>query len=602
MGDVNFEFDQIDIESIVQDYLFNVSSLINHDYFSDRGSPDGRSTYFQSQGFQLLNDYRENYYVTKEEMFLEGCTRVFLINPIIKKLLELYGIKNEWRFGNTFANYTISNREYELEAYIEFIAIQNGRRIGFRHTRCSYSAEELAVMNRDNIYLLEKVKIPGFVELSPIDEIQAIDWSGISENELSTIHGVPHGMTSLTKDISVKEFFQELFSNKVYDIFIFAAKGALKQAKEIISLKAVPQLLPNNMLTFKDTVMNEFTEDAVRSFKYEFRDENVGESLPELTEEDIKAINQEFFNKGYRYSFIGNADFAKCFITSEYLFRTINKGLSIDYTSVVSGYLKSVEQLLYIFYISAFEGVGGMAYWDNCNNKDKDFDISTPQYRYEPYNFDKQRKQKKYYHKKKTGKYAPTIGTLILFLRYLEKMWNVSEGGKEYIFRCFEDFCAYCRNHHFHKDNIESLQYDTVVRIKNNTYVCLYYMLGAFKLLDANKSFEEQLGIENYSFERLYKAIRQERRRVFWAKTIDGYEGIIFYLNQDSSIQYDESGRLVNTILRFLKVATMNQDNVIMSDIHCLLEDGDFVRENTIMITRDLMPAEIKQVEHRRKN
>lgn len=69
-----------------------------------------------------------------------------------------------------------------------------------------------------------------------------------------------------------------------------------------------------------------------------------------------------------------------------------NKGLSIDYTSVVVGYLKSVEQLLYMLYISAFEGSAGIKYWDRCNRVEN-FDVSKSEYRYEPYSLEKQWKR-----------------------------------------------------------------------------------------------------------------------------------------------------------------------------------------------------------------
>lgn len=121
------EFQQ-QVDVIVQDYLYSVSSLKNHNHFKKEESADIRKKYYQSHGFGIFNQDNDNYYVVKEEFFLEGCTRVFLINPIMKLLLDSHGIENDWQFGSTFANFNISNREYELGSFLEFIAELDGKK------------------------------------------------------------------------------------------------------------------------------------------------------------------------------------------------------------------------------------------------------------------------------------------------------------------------------------------------------------------------------------------------------------------------------------------------------------------------------------------
>ena len=48
-----------------------------------------------------------------------------------------------------------------------------------------------------------------------------------------------------------------------------------------------------------------------------------------------------------KYAFVGNSCFAKCFLTSEYLFRFFETNPIFDYTPIVSGYIKSIEQVLH---------------------------------------------------------------------------------------------------------------------------------------------------------------------------------------------------------------------------------------------------------------
>ena len=583
-----------EIENIVKEYLFNITSLYNHNHFVKRKIDGARAKYYKDTGFGLFSEENENAFVVKEELFLEGCTRVFLINPIIKVLLDIHEIENEWRFGVTFANHTVSNREYEMGNFIEFIALLDGKKVGVRYTKASYSDEETILLDRDHKFLFNGAKIVGFDNLSPIDEMLVLCWQDIEEEKLVQIHPAIPGVS----DISVRKFFDLYFSKYEYDLVINTAKNAYKMAKEIIALRAVPQLLPNNILNYKNVVLEEFDKKRMVNLVYKFKKTSI--SSP-LSEEDLLIISNNFFANGYRNALIGNGDFAKSFITAEYLYKIIKDGLSIDYTAVVVGYLKSVEQLLYLLYISAFEGLPKLEYWDRCKDFDNFDDTNKDKFRYDPYNkSDKKWKQKKDFHKKKIGKKAPEIGELNRFLRYYEKMWAISETGKEYVFECLEDFREYCRNSHFHKDNIGSFQYDEVKKIRNNTHVCLYYLLGGFKLLDKTSTAEEQLGIINYRFETFYQEIRQQRKKYFEVKLPDGTEDIICYLNNDSNIIFNENGMLNDAILRFVKTG-MTVNTVYYDEINLLLQDEDYINNNTICITRNNMPEKMIAVMPKKK-
>lgn len=583
------EFGQ-QMDAIVQDYLYRISSLQNHNHFKEYNITDSRKKYHLSHGFGFLNEHNENDHVVKEETFLEGCTRVFLINPIMKYLLDSHDMENEWQYGDTFANFTISNREYELSHYLEFIAVLDGKNVGIRYTSSSYSMEETYVMERDSAFTLRKAPIPGYDKLRTIDFLYSIDWSGLADEELKKIHPSIDGMTSPSGDISIRAFFEKYFSAEEYDIVMLAAKNAIKKAKEIIALKAVPQLLSNNILQFKQSVLEDFSLERLRSLAYEFQNQN---DKDVLDSSDFEIIENNFVNLGRCNALIGSADFAKSFITSEYLFKTVKEGLSIDYTSIVVGYLKSVEQLLYLLYVSAFEGNKGMYYWDKCNKTDA-FDCSKPvQYRYDPY--DSSRKQEKYWHKKKSGIYAPEIGGLNIFLRYFDKMWLISESGKEYVFKCLDDFRTYCRNSHFHKDNIEFCEYDVVKRIRNNTHVCLYYLLGGFELMDESIAKDEQLGIIDFRFETLHQRIRQRGIRYFEAEFKDGSKSVLYYLNRDEKIEYDGAGRIKDGCMKFLKMDTGKEDTYIY-EILQLVEDEEYVTGHTLCVTANNMPIDIKPV------
>lgn len=143
--------------------------------------------------------------------------------------------------------------------------------------------------------------------------------------------------------------------------------------------------------------------------------------------------------------------------------------------------------------------------------------------------------------------------------------------------------------------------YDTVKRIRNNTHVCLYYLLGGFKLLNKNISCSEQLGIVDYSFEELYQDIRQHNNRLLWLKTSDGYEGLAYYLNDDIYGWYNESGILNGTELKFIKIPGNRQDSAPYSLVEDLSHDPTYVKNNTLIVKKNQMPSEIVPIPYSRK-
>lgn len=587
------------LDRIVHDYLYQVSSLENRDYFSDDKYIQAQTTVLHKLGFSVLTG-KKSIPTSKEDAFLEGSTRVFLINPIIKHLLDIHQIENDWRYGATFAKYTLSNREYELDAFVEFVIVHDGRNIGCRFTPNSYPTEETYVMNRDYDYLYKHLPIPDFDRLSQIDELWVLDWAGLSAEELKKRNNPIPGGRNLCTYISLPDFFKTLFSTEIYEMFFSVSKDAISQANDLIALKAVPQLRPSNLLSLKKAVLADFSEEAVAKFEYDFKDASKKSALTPLSEADSKLIDEAFFDQGLRNSIVGGNEFAHSFLTSEYLYKTITGGLSIDYTAVVVGYLKSVEQLLYLYYLSAYGPNTHLTYWDQYNNSKK-FDPTKPFFRYEPYNQNQQWMQRKYRHKKGVGDNAPEIGKLIYFLRYYDLAWNISEDGKEYVFACLDDYRDSCRNSLLHKDNIGPEDYATVKRIRKNTLVCLYYVLGAFKLLDQTKQPAIQLGIADYSFDDLYQLIWQRRRRLFWVKGLGNYEGVIIYQYHSMPDRYDASGRLDGAKLQFIKCPGISEDAVYSDEIENLRSDETHIANNTVYISRDAMPLEIRPIQARRR-
>lgn len=596
----------VETQRIVHDYLSQVTSFANQLYRKMQSDPNPRARYLEAAGFPALHDDNTFGIGRKSENLFEGCTRVFLINPVIDKILEARGVVREWRFGSTYAEHDCSNKDYEDEAYLEFIIEHQQKRIGFRYTPLGNRNQSRELLERDFNYLYNRAQIPAFKLLSPIDEVWSIDWSGLDRDVLDSFQIVLSKSHNKSRAITSKDFFLLFLSDDEFEQLHRTLKSAVIQAQQSIGMKTVPLLFSNNLLSFKDSILQNFTESSVSSWAYEFENSVFPNGIASLDNNDINIINSSFFGNEYRNALKGHSDFAKSFITSEYLFQTTSENLVIDYTSVVVGYLKSVEQLLFIIYESAFQGSEGMDYWDSernyrafCSKRKNGHSIPTSGEIENPYFINE--KLYKYYHRKKTGSKAPDFGELTYFLRYNSVLWNVSEQGKEYIFACLNDFRSYCRNHHFHKDNIWSTNYDIVRRIRNNTFIILYYLLGSFKLLDQRQSIEAQLGIENYSFNYLYQEIILNHKRLLWAKSQDGYEGLIIYVGSNNFAQYDADSKLTGIELHFVKLHSFTPTNITHAKIKDLLMNHDYSVTNSLIVTDASMLINFTPIGHIQK-
>ena len=55
-------------------------------------------------------------------------------------------------------------------------------------------------------------------------------------------------------------------------------------------------------------------------------------------------LSQYYLQNRYENAFVGTSDYAKSFLTSEYLYRYFKGNPMFDYTPIVSGYLKSMHR------------------------------------------------------------------------------------------------------------------------------------------------------------------------------------------------------------------------------------------------------------------
>lgn len=203
----------------------------------------------------------------------------------------------------------------------------------------------------------------------------------------------------------MNRYVQSVLSNKENVVLVYLVRKT-PYIDNIIELNNIPNL---TIMTFEDLIKTLFGEDELKAFNksmltfkqevhavmgYQlvevFNEENLKKLKSELITyfktfdyqlirrttvreiQKIKEKEKEYFNDLYNYSFedivssflskkryeflVGNNCYANSFLTSEWLFKQYSCVEELDNTFIVAGYLKSIEQLLYLIAFTKGKG------------------------------------------------------------------------------------------------------------------------------------------------------------------------------------------------------------------------------------------------------
>lgn len=241
---------------------------------------------------------------------------------------------------------------------------------------------------------------------------------------------------------TLKDFFDNVFRPGEYEIFKKYADDFNEQAQNIIAYKAIVLPTDNEIIAFREK-----TENMLKTYDYE-------SMLPsDIFETQKNILRQNYLGHKTYKALLGNSVFADSFITSEWNYMVNCATGALDQTGIVTGYFKSIEQLLYAVILLSI----------NQNRF-----ICLKNGKYAEFNSD----NKEYINN--------TLGSLTHYIKKNEDIFDVNNYVKRYIVDMLFMWIDNKRNGYFHKDNLHDEK--KVDEIRNQTILLYYLILGGFTI------------------------------------------------------------------------------------------------------------------------
>ena len=566
----------IDINTIlseqVEHFLFSIKAI------ADSGKLHPLRSRFG--GFPIfVKDMNLFYEQVNLEERIENSIWRYLVNGVLKELFSdercgKLGIQCEWRYIHPQLAYSYVE-EIEKQFPIEFVIVSNGERTGYRYTNL-YGTKDYIEKIFDNAQL-DRLVILDFS--SP--ELSAF----VHENGILSLE---HIMRTSRQMIS--DFFSSFFSPEEYRVYLTGVQNAVQEAYEYAGLQTIPNLSAQYLPRFIETVMQGIKNNRVSGNTYQIIDPgNLKSKLRRrlnypnniITANDVAIMEQNFYDNQRYLSLCGTEPYSRSFITSEYLYSTLSKNNIFDYTAIVTGYLKSIEQLLDKFmHLSLPQTPGplwikknGMQVADSSQLNSNVNGRSAMHVRFVQNNL---------------LYFDTSFASLVNLLDDYKNGWAISSGAVNRITTYLSIYCDECRNQHFHKDNISNIQ--EVETIRHNTYLLLFWLIGGFRISNNVDDVKTILGIPDMTYDNFYWAVRK--------KSGGGNYYIISFNQQKPELvamplrqeeaRINEYGQLVNTSLRFIRIHRNDAEGWENDDWHTIEED--MTSENVILVTPDHMP------------
>ena len=520
----------------------------------------------KSSAFPILKLGNDAFYeYAYFERTLEWFVRDLLINKILRELFMIHDIKSIWPDNKNYVQY--STEAIEDIFPVEFTILTNGKKIGVRYADlCTEEVDEL----------MKKCEVERILQIKWVDELTDYEES---QKEYDVI--------------TPTDFFKEYLSMSEYHLFMLKVLPAIEAANAEIGFETIPRLSLRYLSNFKADVDAFLCNTAFEQMRFQVLPGSK-EKKPlydqVLSPDDYEILDRNFKQRGLYKALLGTEGFAKCFITAEYQFQVFKQGYSFDYTSVVCGYLKAVEQLLYKLLQINLDFPSQDVLWIKKNS------LIIPKEKYvlgETVQPNPETRKPKVVFKRELEEYFDiTLGPMIRFLYDNKNGWEISDDGQSKVHSFLLYFASSCRNGYFHKENIDD--FEMVSRIRNDAILIFYLLLGGYKLTGDHQKDMDKLGINDDSFDRMYKKIQELPRSVKkFILYFDGQKPLKAYrhFTQEATV-YDNNGSVAASEIIFVAVDEFSRD-----EYDCAMQ-GRY-RENEFALRRDNTPAKISYLNDR---
>lgn len=450
--------------------------------------------------FPLFNIASDNFYIYQIYVEdLQSNIRKYLLNPILEELLKEYGYDIE---------------QYNLSPF-QFIFKKNDIRIGVRYTKWLYATED------------EKELIKKSIKDFQIDKVINLHFSDDKEFGLNRYCEAVN-----ICDYSIKMFLDEFINENLYQYFFTTLTTVIDEMQELIAFEVIPRLNMSNLAKARLELRENLRVMDFHELSYDLQ--NKCNNL-EKSDLDIICSNIE---KGKVQVLLGKTDFAKSYLTSEYLYKAIVDNSNFDYTSVVAGYLKTIEQFLYRL-LEYHMDIDGSEKWIKVTK----YMAKGKERRLNP-KYPNDRNKQQILVKRHNLKYMDTsLGPLINYIDENEDCCEISKDGKTILTDLLNDYRKSVRNGYFHKHNLEDIE--EVRRIRNNTLYLLCFLIGSLKDFDITK-----FGYLDFSFNDFYHAVPRFSINIpfYIQETKNSQPKLMKQVFEQEAERYDLDGLLENNL------------------------------------------------------
>lgn len=237
---------------------------------------------------------------------------------LMMQLFTLYGIEYE-QF-----DIELNNMPLYSKLYIPFYRIEKGNKVAYIFTlNINANAEWGKIRDKCQV---DRIKVIALVEMS---------------NDITSFIEMTDFRKRKSKDfvqyLTLKDFFT-LISKDEYDLYKFYADKFNKDVGMLIGYKTLVVPSARSLDQLKEQIVKELEDSEYEKLLLS----------KNIYNKQIKIITKNFWERKLYKALLGKRAFAESFISSEWYYQTHTAFSVLEQTAIITGYLKSVEQLLYL--------------------------------------------------------------------------------------------------------------------------------------------------------------------------------------------------------------------------------------------------------------